>query len=292
MRLREVHSLAFTFAIVKEVLAGLSSTVEPAVLSFVSLPLPFRHSAMTSRTHLHHHSAFTPTAPAPRSRNDIRISGKRMPLATSSPRVFRNKSHSPVRADFGHEHIRKQFPEELSRIPDLQEALDNALDAEQYMSAAGIRDELTHAKNQDSMALMSSLLSYYDAFSSKSIERLKKLWLRSPTVVCQHPLTELHFGYDAVIRSFDTLFKTLPSDLRIDISEVRMSCHGVLGYVTCLELPDSNAISRSSNSANPARHGLLATGIFEKVKCENSDNFEYLMVHHVSSPILKTQLDI
>lgn len=231
-------------------------------------------------------TAFLPAPGSSFRQHTVRAPRKRLRSATTSTHLVATRRRS-IRADFGHDHPHKHLPEELSLITDLQEALDNALAAEQYMSAADIRDQLRTAKNEDSVALMSSLLSYYEAFSSHSLERLKRLWLRSPKVVCQHPLSMYHHGFDDVIKSFATLFDTLPADLRIDITDVRMSCFGTVGYVTCLELPASSFITSKTESSKGTRHGLLATGIFEKVRCEDSDKFEYLMVHHVSSPIVK-----
>lgn len=171
----------------------------------------------------------------------------------------------------------------LFRIMDLQEALDDAVDAEEYKSAAYIRDQLSSAKGEDCVSILTAHLRYYDAFNNQSLEGLSKLWDKSPTVICQHPLSSCHIGYDSVLTSFAILFSTLPRDLVIDVSDVRISVFGAAAYVTCVEKPRRSKIPARADEKE-RQHGLQCTSVFEK-KVDEEGNQQFVMVHHVSSPI-------
>lgn len=177
----------------------------------------------------------------------------------------------------------------LSRITKLQEALDDAVAAEQFSSAAAIRDKLHEATNEDSVQILEAVLNYYEAFSEQDVNRIRHLWLDRHDVICQHPLIAPYVGYHNVVSGYNTLFKTLPTDFTVTVSDVRISSHGASAYVTCTELPRSKhlAAEEQANQGRAKWHGLLSTKIFEKVWNYRRQNFQYLLVHHVSTPILK-----
>lgn len=196
----------------------------------------------------------------------------------------RKRCHEAIRADLGPVHRDHSVSGGLfSRIMDLEDALDNAVDAEEYANAADIRDQLTLAKNEDCVLILSAHLSYYDAFNEHSLQRLSSLWHNKPSVICQHPLSSCHVGYDAVMTSFATLFSTLPADLVIEVSDVRIASFGPAAYVTCIETPKSSMLPVGKDGRE-RQHGLQATSVFEKHLREDG-TCEYLMVHHVSAPI-------
>lgn len=172
----------------------------------------------------------------------------------------------------------------MTRIPHLQDALDDAIAEEQYTTAAAIRDRLHTAVNEDSVQLLAALLKYYDAFNEQSVDRIRKLWRDDIPVICQHPLTACHVGYHPVISSYTSLFQTLPSDLRLEASDVRIATFGCAAIVTCLETPQCESVSTTGRAWN----GLLATSIYDKVWHSRRQRFEYLLSHHVSTPMLST----
>lgn len=172
----------------------------------------------------------------------------------------------------------------LSRIPSLQNALDLAVQAERYHDAAGLRDELESAKNSDSLLLLSANIRYYQAFNTHNTTQIAALWENSPYVSCQHPFSPCCVGYTDVVASFDVLFATLPDDLQLMISDVRIAPYGALAYVTCIETPQTRSY-RAGQGRGVRQHGLRATTIFTRRPPEEGDGF--LMVHHCSTPIVK-----
>lgn len=178
-----------------------------------------------------------------------------------------------------------------ARISNLQNALDEAVADEQYASAARIRDELRSAATEDYVLILNALLNYYDAFSLQNVDRVRRQWHDGASVVCQHPMSTCHVGYSNVVSSYTALFKTLPNDLTVSLSDVRIAVHGLAAYVTCVELPHSASLSEQLNRGRGDDkvkwHGLMSTNIFEKVWDYRSSKFQYLLVHHASGPILK-----
>lgn len=235
-----------------------------------------------------HISAFVLT-PWPAARFSYVCSGQRSALHKRFQCRSPQHHRFAVLADLGDEHslARESRPDDkLFRITELEDALDTAVAAEQYTSAAGIRDELELAKSKDCVQILAAVLNYYDAFNCHSMDRIEKVWRAHDSVVCQHPLSPFHAGYDDVMDSFQTLFTTLPSDLRLEVSDVRIAAFGPAAFVTCLETPDSSMLS-TGDRRRARRHGLLATSIFEKIRVGDDDRFQYLMVHHVSTPVVK-----
>lgn len=232
--------------------------------TFVCPPLSTRHGLNSTRLHARKRS----------------ISPPKRRRANSAPPSRRDT----VRADLGHERLDRGVHEDmLFRIMDLQEALDDAIDAEEYTSAADIRDQLSSAKDEDCVLILTAHLRYYDAFNKHSLERLSNLWDKSPSVICQHPLSSCHIGYDSVLSSFAVLFATLPADLVIDVSDVRIASFGAAAYVTCVEIPRSSMLPVGKDGKE-RQHGLQSTSVFEK-RIDKNGKHEYFMVHHVSTPI-------
>ncbi|CAN8069090.1 unnamed protein product [Agarophyton chilense] len=199
-----------------------------------------------------------------------------------------SSSASRQRANFRSDLSQEIPPESKSnpfRITELQDKLDDALAAEKYICAASLRDQLRSAKNEDYIQVLQTLLQYYDAFNSHSLKRLGRMWQPRDDVTCQHPLTKLHRGYEAVLQSFESLFNTLPADLSIQVSDVRMQVFGHVAMVTCLEIPRSSVLNEM-NKGIVQQHGLLSTSIFEKQRIGETDEFEYFMVHHTSAPVI------
>lgn len=210
-----------------------------------------------------------------------------------------------------------RFEDPSTRVIRLQRELDDAVAAEEFANAAEIRDALREATNEDSVQVLSALVGYYDAFSSQNVDRLRRQWHDREGVVCQHPLTSAHVGYPSIINGYRTLFSTLPGDFSVSMSDVRISAYGDIAYATCIELPHSASLqvdmredgitgegiggegagdsAGGGGSGGGGRqgqsrtkwHGLLATHIFEKVWDYRRQKFQYLLVHHSSSPIFK-----
>lgn len=200
-----------------------------------------------------------------------------------------------------------QFEDASTRVIRLQRELDEAVAAEEYGNAAEIRDALREATSEDSVLILSALVGYYDAFSSQNVDRLRRQWHDRDGVICQHPLTSAQVGYQNIINGYRTLFSTLPADFSVSMSDVRIAAHGDVAYATCVELPYSESLQVDMREDGVTRngigggkhaetktkwHGLLATHIFEKVWDYRRQQFQYLLVHHSSSPIFKPNVPL
>ena len=109
--------------------------------------------------------------------------------------------------------------------------------------------------------------SFYDAFSSANLVKMRAVWADTTEVVCIHPGWSPLTSIDEVMSSWDTIFRAQES---FEISpvgeEVRIA--GSMAFVICGE------------SVNGEQATLVATNVFYK------SEHGWKLLHHHASPVL------
>jgi ketosteroid isomerase-like protein len=113
---------------------------------------------------------------------------------------------------------------------------------------------------------------FYRAFETLDLEVMESVWAHREHVKCIHPGWPLLCGWDAVRASWEAIFKNT-GEIQFTLSDVRVSGHGDVAWVTCTENILSEVKDRISVTS------VLATNVFER------DGEEWRMVHHHASHI-------
>ena len=173
------------------------------------------------------------------------------------------------------------------RLANLELELDQALDAEDFSSAARLRDELLGLQSASSVEVLNANLKFFKSFDQGSLVDMAGCWLQDSSVTCKHPLGPLSVGYAPVLDSFAELFSEGVPD--IVPRNVRISMRGSVALVTCEEVAMGESESESEAAAEARKHNpnfefvtvsvaMLATNIFTK------RNGQWYLQHHTSSP--------
>ena len=109
--------------------------------------------------------------------------------------------------------------------------------------------------------------SFYEAFSSANLVRMRGVWADTEEVVCIHPGWSPLTGIDEVMSSWDSIFRAQEAfEISAVGEEVRIA--GSIAFVVCGE----------SVNGEPAT--LVATNIFFK------SEHGWKLLHHHASPVL------
>mmetsp|Transcript_13991 Transcript_13991/g.42685 ORF Transcript_13991/g.42685 Transcript_13991/m.42685 type:complete len:200 (-) Transcript_13991:477-1076(-) len=162
-----------------------------------------------------------------------------------------------------------QSEAQLRQLTRLESALQAAVEGEDFLEAAAIRDELARLRMDAELAVLSANAEFYRAFSDGDRKAMKGLWLPSEAVVCAHPGHEPLIGLQAVLDSWEEIFKT-KGDLSISAANVRCHLHSDdVARVTCIE------------SVQPGNNRLAAINLFERHK-----DGRWLMCLHQAGPVM------
>jgi ketosteroid isomerase-like protein len=130
----------------------------------------------------------------------------------------------------------------------------------------------------DAEAVLAANDEFYRAFESLDVDRMRAVWLPSPTIACIHPGRTALLGWPAVMESWEQIFAgTL--EMRIALADVTVAVEGDLAWVVCVERIDS----RQSDGRAQAR--VQATNVFQR------RDGRWWIVHHHGGPVfeLRTQ---
>jgi len=165
-------------------------------------------------------------------------------------------------------------------MEELEEKLDEMVQAQDYTAAAAIRDKLHEAQIDDEAHVLRANAEFYEAFSARDLERMKSTWLPANHVQCIHPYDTKSTGFNNVCSYWRRMFDAASSSRnRITAEDVRIHVSGATATVVCTEQVTSKSTKQ------PPYRSMIATNIFRKVKSR------WLMVHrHVSPVIQATQL--
>jgi len=122
-------------------------------------------------------------------------------------------------------------------------------------------------------AVQESNASFYRAFETLDLAAMERVWAHGEHVKCVHPGWPLLCGWDAVRASWEAIFRST-AEIQFTLTDVRVSAHGDVAWITCTENILSEAQDRISVTS------VLATNVFER------DGAEWRMIHHHASHIL------
>ncbi|CAN6310717.1 unnamed protein product [Urochloa humidicola] len=151
----------------------------------------------------------------------------------------------------------------------LQSNLDKAIEEEDYVRAAKIRDDLRILYEDAEASLLAANARFYNAFKNGDIAAMHSIWAKGDHVYVIHPAAGRISGYDVVMQSWEMVCNAdYEFPLSIDLKNIEVHIRGNLGYVTCLEVVKNKGRTWGKQ---------IATNIFEKV------NGTWLIsVHHAS----------
>jgi ketosteroid isomerase-like protein len=124
-----------------------------------------------------------------------------------------------------------------------------------------------------SEAILDANQSFYRAFESLALDRMEKVWLRDPRIVCIHPGWPKLSGWGPVMASWERIFENV-FEMKFDLSIIDVRFDGDLG----LAVTEEHLTQRNYDGALSTR--VLSTNVFEQV------GNQWLLVLHHGSPVM------
>lgn len=126
--------------------------------------------------------------------------------------------------------------------------------------------------------LLGANTSFYESLENFDLGAMKALWYRGEGVRCIHPGWEAINGYDAIIESWDQVFKNT-GWMRVTPTDVASWRLGELGLVYCAE----NITAKHEDDVGVAV--TMATNVFRQ-----TEKGWRMILHHASpAPVEVTQ---
>ncbi len=123
----------------------------------------------------------------------------------------------------------------------------------------------------DEKAVREANLAFYRAFEALELDQMDDAWAHDGQVTCAHPGWTLADGWEAVRRSWETIFENTGT-IEFEVSEERIDVRGDLAWVVCVE----------RIHAGESEGAVLATNVFRRDPADG----RWRMVHHHGSPFV------
>ncbi|MGD0074168.1 MAG: nuclear transport factor 2 family protein [Candidatus Binataceae bacterium] len=114
--------------------------------------------------------------------------------------------------------------------------------------------------------------AFYQAFESLELEKMERVWLQAPHIVCVHPGWRRLSGWGPIMEAWERIFEST-FEMKFDLTDVEVTLRGDLAVVVMQE----NLTQRGYDGIT--RSVVEATNVFERV-----GNRWYLVLHH-GSPV-------
>jgi ketosteroid isomerase-like protein len=124
----------------------------------------------------------------------------------------------------------------------------------------------------DKEAVRQANRAFYDAFETLEVERMERIWLQEPHIVCIHPGWRPLSGWGPIMHSWERIFDST-FEMKFEISEVQLRLHGDVAIVVVQE----NLTQRGYDGV--VKSTVLATNVYERT------GGEWKMVLHHGSPV-------
>ncbi|KAJ0244269.1 Nuclear transport factor 2 [Hirschfeldia incana] len=147
--------------------------------------------------------------------------------------------------------------------------LDTAIQEENYMEAARIRDILKELQEDSRSSVLSANTRFYQAFRNGDLAAMQSLWSKTGKPCCVHPGAKGITGYDDVVESWEVVWMNYEFPLLIELKDVEVHVRGEVGYVTCMEF-----VKTKGSSSWGAQ---FVSNVFEKI-----DGEWFICIHHAS----------
>ncbi|KAG2245854.1 hypothetical protein Bca4012_069098 [Brassica carinata] len=151
----------------------------------------------------------------------------------------------------------------------LKHDLETAIQEENYVEAAKIRDRLKELQEDSKASVLSANTRFYQAFRNGDLAAMQSLWSKTGKPCCVHPGAKGITGYDDVMESWEVVWMNYEFPLLIELKDVEVHVRGEVGYVTCMEFVKT----RGSSSWG----AQFVSNVFEKI-----DGEWFICIHHAS----------
>ncbi|MEM9271559.1 MAG: nuclear transport factor 2 family protein [Cyanobacteria bacterium P01_F01_bin.143] len=128
--------------------------------------------------------------------------------------------------------------------------------------------------SSDKEAVLAANKSFYDAFSSRDLKEMSRLWWQGSTSLCIHPGAQVLSGWEAIRNSWESILDNTNS-FEIDIEIIKVEIDQALAYVVVQETVLQSIRGRKVKAQS------IATNLFQKMAQK-----WYLISHH-GSPIMR-----
>ncbi|KAH0905044.1 hypothetical protein HID58_044547 [Brassica napus] len=151
----------------------------------------------------------------------------------------------------------------------LKQDLETAIEEENYVEAARIRDRLKELQEDNKASVLSANTRFYQAFRNGDLAAMESLWSKTGKPCCVHPGAKGITGYDDVMESWEVVWMNYEFPLLIELKDVEVHVRGDVGYVTCMEF-----VKTKGSSSWGAQ---FVSNVFEKIGGE-----WFICIHHAS----------
>ncbi|XP_013616597.1 PREDICTED: uncharacterized protein LOC106322963 [Brassica oleracea var. oleracea] len=151
----------------------------------------------------------------------------------------------------------------------LKQDLETAIQEENYVEAARIRDRLKELQEDNKASVLSANTRFYQAFRNGDLAAMESLWSKTGKPCCVHPGAKGITGYDDVMESWEVVWMNYEFPLLIELKDVEVHVRGEVGYVTCMEF-----VKTKGSSSWGAQ---FVSNVFEKI-----DGEWFICIHHAS----------
>uniref|UniRef100_A0A1J3ESY6 F-box protein SKIP8 n=2 Tax=Noccaea caerulescens TaxID=107243 RepID=A0A1J3ESY6_NOCCA len=151
----------------------------------------------------------------------------------------------------------------------LKQELETAIQEENYVEAAKIRDRLKELQEDNKASVLSANARFYESFRNGDLAAMQSLWSRSRNAFCVHPGAKGITGYDYVMESWELVWMNYEFPLKIELKDVEVHVRGEVGYVTCMEF-----VKTKGSSSWGAQ---FVSNVFERI-----DGEWFICIHHAS----------
>ncbi|XP_078427948.1 nuclear transport factor 2 (NTF2) family protein isoform X2 [Wolffia australiana] len=151
----------------------------------------------------------------------------------------------------------------------LQQRLNAAVEEEDYVLAAKLRDDLRVLHEDSKAAVLAANSRFYSAFRRGDLAAMRAIWAKGDNISCVHPGAGNISGRDLVMDSWDAVCG-IDHDfpIKIELKDVQVHVRGDVGYVTCMEVVKTKGSSWGAQ---------VATNVFERINGQ-----WFICVHHAS----------
>ncbi len=112
---------------------------------------------------------------------------------------------------------------------------------------------------------------FYQAFNSRDLDLMKRVWHEDASVACIHPGWEVLRGFDSIIKSWANIFLG-SENLEIRLSEIELTTSPEVIWVSCQE----NLFAMSMSGVQVSK--VHATNLFKRAR-----GGWKMVLHHASS---------
>ncbi|CAH2054412.1 unnamed protein product [Thlaspi arvense] len=151
----------------------------------------------------------------------------------------------------------------------LKQDLETAVQEENYVEAAKIRDRLKELQEDNRASVLSANARFYQSFRNGDLAAMQSLWSKSGKPCCVHPGAKGITGYEDVMESWEVVWMNYEFPLQIELKDVEAHVRGEVGYVTCMEF-----VKTKGSSSWGAQ---FVSNVFERI-----DGEWFICIHHAS----------